>query len=84
MTDVVATLRRLRVVPVIVIDDPANAVPLAQALMQGGIACAEITFRTAAASDAVRRITAELPDMLVGAGTVLTTEQAAWAKAAGA
>lgn len=84
MTDVVATLRRLRVLPVIVIDDPANAVPLAQALMQGGIACAEITFRTAAASDALRRISAELPDMLVGAGTVLTTEQAAWAKAAGA
>ncbi len=84
MTDVVATLRRLRVVPVIVIDDPANAVPLARALMQGGIACAEITFRTAAASDALRRITAEIPDMLVGAGTVLTTEQAAWAKAAGA
>lgn len=84
MTDVVAALRRLKIVPVIVIDDPVNAVPLAQALMEGGIACAEITFRTATAAEALRRIAAELPDLLVGAGTVLTTEQAAWAKAAGA
>lgn len=84
MTDVIATLRRLKIVPIIVIDDPANAVPLARALLEGGIACAEITFRTAAAAEALRRISAELPDLLLGAGTVLTTEQAAWAKAAGA
>jgi len=84
MTDVVATLRRLKVVPIIVIEDPTNAVPLARAILEGGIACAEITFRTAAAAEALRRISAELPDLLLGAGTVLTTEQAAWAKAAGA
>lgn len=84
MTDVIATLRRLKIVPIIVIDDPANAVPLARALLEGGIACAEITFRTTAAAEALRRISAELPDLLLGAGTVLTTEQAAWAKAAGA
>lgn len=84
MTDVLTVLRQLRVVPMIVIDDPANAVPLAQALTDGGIACVEITFRTATAAEALRRIAAELPDVLVGAGTVLTTEQAAWAKTAGA
>jgi 2-dehydro-3-deoxyphosphogluconate aldolase/(4S)-4-hydroxy-2-oxoglutarate aldolase len=79
-----AALGRLRVVPVIVIDDAADAVPLGRALAEGGIPCAEITFRTAAAEDAIRRMASELPDVLVGAGTVLSPEQAARAMAAGA
>ena len=77
-------LRRLRIVPVIVIDDAANALPLADALTEGGLPCAEITFRTAGAAEALRRIAAERPGLLVGAGTVLTPEQAAKARSAGA
>ena len=84
MTELLSTLRRLKIVPVIVIDDATNAVPLANALIAGGLPCAEVTLRTAGAADALRRITAECPDMLVGAGTVLTSEQAATAKKAGA
>jgi 2-dehydro-3-deoxyphosphogluconate aldolase / (4S)-4-hydroxy-2-oxoglutarate aldolase len=77
-------LRRLQIVPVIVIDDAADALPLADALIQGGLPCAEITFRTAGAAEALRCIAAERPDLLVGAGTVLTAEQAAKARSAGA
>jgi 2-dehydro-3-deoxyphosphogluconate aldolase/(4S)-4-hydroxy-2-oxoglutarate aldolase len=81
---VVEQLRRLRIVPVIVIDDPIDAVPLAQALADGGLPCAEVTFRTPRAADALRRITAETPSLLAGAGTVLTPAQAARAREAGA
>jgi len=77
-------IRRLKIVPVIVIDDPARALALADALAGGGLPCAEITFRTPAASEALRRIAAERPNVLAGAGTVLTTEQAARARDAGA
>lgn len=77
-------LRQLRLIPVIVIDDPEKAVPLAQALEAGGIPCAEITFRTPAALDSLERITAECPNILVGAGTVLNVKQAATARRAGA
>jgi len=77
-------IRRLKIVPVIVIDDAARALGLADALAGGGLPCAEITFRTPAASEALRRIAAERPDVLAGAGTVLTTEQAARARDAGA
>ena len=77
-------LRETRVVPVIVIDDPDDAVPLARALAAGGLACAEITFRTPRAAEALRRIAAEVPEMFVGAGTVLTPEQAKAARQAGA
>ena len=79
-----ARLRAIRIVPVIVIDNPEDAVPLARALADGGLPCAEITFRTPRAGEALRRISAEAPDLLVGAGTVLTHEQAAQARAAGA
>ncbi|HEY0808901.1 MAG TPA: hypothetical protein VGD49_02020, partial [Longimicrobiales bacterium] len=65
-------LRQMRLVPVIVIDDAQRAEGLAAALVQGGLPCAEVTFRTAAAADALRRMTATQPQMLVGAGTVLT------------
>jgi 2-dehydro-3-deoxyphosphogluconate aldolase / (4S)-4-hydroxy-2-oxoglutarate aldolase len=77
-------LRAARVVPVITIDDPGNAVPLARALAAGGLPCAEITFRTPRAAEAIRRITAEAPDMLAGAGTVLTAQQVNVARDAGA
>lgn len=77
-------ISEIGIIPVIKIKDAAGAVPLAQALARGGLPAAEITFRTACAEEAIRRITAELPDMLVGAGTVLTVEQASRAKDAGA
>lgn len=72
------------IVPVVKIDNPDDAVPLANALSRGGLKVAEITFRTDAAEESIRRIRAEVPDMLVGAGTVLTKEQIDRAKAAGA
>ena len=81
---VVEQLKRVRLVPVIVIDDPANAVPLAQALTDGGLPCAEVTFRTPRAAEALARISAECPNLLAGAGTVLSPDQAARARQAGA
>jgi len=84
MTDLQTQLRQIRIVPVIVIDDPADAVPLAAALIDGGLPCAEITFRTPAGLESLRRITAEFPEMLVGAGTVLSPRQADDARQAGA
>jgi 2-dehydro-3-deoxyphosphogluconate aldolase / (4S)-4-hydroxy-2-oxoglutarate aldolase len=77
-------LRTARIVPVIVIDDPDDAVPLARALMDGGLSCTEITFRTTRAAEAIARINAAVPDLFVGAGTVLTPAQAATARDAGA
>ena len=77
-------LAAVRLVPVIVINDVSKAVPLAKALYDGGLPCAEITFRTAQAADAIRAIADELPDMLLGAGTVLTTAQVDKALASGA
>jgi len=71
-------------VPVIKIDDVEKAVPLAKALAAGGIPCAEITFRTAQGEEAIRRIAAEAPETLLGAGTVLTTDQVDRAINAGA
>jgi 2-dehydro-3-deoxyphosphogluconate aldolase/(4S)-4-hydroxy-2-oxoglutarate aldolase len=81
---VLDALRRLRLVPVIVIDDPADAAPLAEALIAGGLPCAEVTFRTPNAAAAIARMIQEHPQMLVGAGTVLTPQQAARALDAGA
>ena len=77
-------LADLLVVPVVEIPEAAAAVPLAHALIEGGLPCAEITFRTAAAADAIAAIAAEVPDIVVGAGTVLTVEQADRALSAGA
>ena len=71
-------------VPVIKIERAEDAVPLCRALAQGGLPVAEITFRTAAAGEAIRRVAGELPDVLLGAGTVLSVEQARSAVAAGA
>ena len=77
-------LEKFGVIPVIALDDPDDALPLAAALTDGGLSCAEVTFRTAAAEESIRRIAAAYPDMLVGAGTVLTTQQVDRAVAAGA
>lgn len=75
MNPVLEQIYRIGIIPVIAIDDADKAVPLAKALVEGGLPAAEVTFRTAAAEDAIRRICAEVPEMLVGAGTVLTPEQ---------
>ena len=63
-----------KIIPVVAIQDAKDALPLADALKKGGLPCAEITFRTAAAPDAIKAI-AQRGDMLVGAGTVLTVDQ---------
>jgi 2-dehydro-3-deoxyphosphogluconate aldolase/(4S)-4-hydroxy-2-oxoglutarate aldolase len=84
MNAVLEELGKIGIVPVIKIDDPEKAVPLAQALLAGGIPCAEITFRTSHGEAALSRISREVPDILVGAGTVLTVEQVDKAIAAGA
>ena len=76
MSDIIKELHDYGLVPVIKITDVNNAIPLAKALCDGGLSCAEITFRTACAKEAIAKITKELPHMLVGAGTILTPEQA--------
>ena len=73
-----------RIVPVAVIDDAADAVPLAEALVAGGVDVIEVTFRTPAAEEAVRQIATRLPSVLVGAGTLLNPEQVRRALDAGA
>jgi len=77
-------LRRWRIIPVIRIEDPNNAVPLSSALLAGGLPIAEITLRTPGALEALRRITQEQPEMFAGAGTVLNVTQAKQARDAGA
>jgi 2-dehydro-3-deoxyphosphogluconate aldolase/(4S)-4-hydroxy-2-oxoglutarate aldolase len=84
MSSIVHDIEMTGIVPVIAIDDADNAEPLAKALIDGGLPCAEVTFRTAAAKDAMTRIAKAYPDMLMGAGTVLTVEQAKTAVACGA
>lgn len=77
-------LRRARVIPVIEIDAVSHAVPLARVLSEAGLDCAEITFRTNVAVDVIAAITAEMPELTIGAGTVRTLEQADLAVQAGA
>ena len=77
-------LQGFGVVPVVVLNEAEDALPLAKALTDGGLPCAEVTFRTEAAEESIRRMSGAYPDMLVGAGTVLTTEQADRAVSAGA
>lgn len=84
MSELISELRSMGIVPVIEIEDPAKAVALAKALIDGGINCAEVTFRTAGAAEAIKNMTEAYPDMLVGAGTVLTREQVDKAVNAGA
>lgn len=77
-------IERLGVFPIIVIDRASDAVPLGEALLKAGLPCAEVTFRTAAAAEAIRTLSKEFPEMLLGAGTVLKVEQADAAVEAGA
>lgn len=77
-------IEELGIVPVVVLQDVKDAKPLAQALCDGGLPCAEVTFRTEAAEESIRIMTEAFPQMLVGAGTVLTTAQVDAAVAAGA
>lgn len=80
----VEILSKSRVIPVIVIEKAEQAVPLARALVRGGLPVLEVTFRTEAAADAIAAICAEVPGAIVGAGTILTVEQLRAAKKAGA
>jgi 2-dehydro-3-deoxyphosphogluconate aldolase/(4S)-4-hydroxy-2-oxoglutarate aldolase len=84
MNEMLMKLQRVGIVPVIKLEDAKDAVPLAKALVDGGLPCAEVTFRTAAAEESIRLMRQAYPDMLIGAGTVLTTEQVDKAIAAGA
>ncbi len=77
-------LATLRIIPVVTIDDPKSALPLGKALIDGGLPVCEITFRTEAAFESIKVISNELPEILIGAGTVLTVEQVDKAITAGA
>lgn len=84
MSNVSDLLYGFGVVPVVVLNDAKNAKPLAKALCDGGLPCAEVTFRTDAAEESIKIMSSEYPDMFIGAGTVLSTEQVDRAVAAGA
>ena len=84
MENIMVQIEKTGVIPVVVINDVEDAEPLAQALCEGGLPCAEVTVRTAAAEESIRKMTDISPDMLIGAGTVLTTEQVDRTVAAGA
>ncbi len=84
MNDTLVTLSQIGIVPVVALNDINDARPLAKALCDGGLPCAEVTFRTDCAEEAIRVMTTEFPQMFVGAGTVLTTEQVDRAVGAGA
>lgn len=84
MHETLVKIQETGIVPVVVLEDAKDAAPLAKALCDGGLPCAEVTFRTAAAEEAIRIMVKGFPQMLVGAGTVLTTEQVDRAVAAGA
>jgi 2-dehydro-3-deoxyphosphogluconate aldolase/(4S)-4-hydroxy-2-oxoglutarate aldolase len=84
VTDLLQELGRLGVVPVVKVERVEDAVALGEALLAGRLPCAEITFRTAAAEEAIHRMSTTLPEMMVGAGTVLTVGQADRAVDAGA
>ncbi len=83
MNCILNQIKNIGLVPVVEIDDERKAVPLAKALIAGGINCAEITFRTECAQQAIKNITTEVPQMLIGAGTILTIEQLDKAVSAG-
>ncbi|MCD8283320.1 MAG: bifunctional 4-hydroxy-2-oxoglutarate aldolase/2-dehydro-3-deoxy-phosphogluconate aldolase [Opitutae bacterium] len=84
MDQLAEKLSSFKLVPVVVINDAKKAVPLAHALLENGCGCMEITFRTDSAAEAVSAIANGVPEMLVGAGTLLTPAQVVRAKAAGA
>lgn len=82
--DLLKQIEQIKLIPVIKLDSPDNASPLAEALINGGLPAAEITFRTDAAEESIRIMSARYPDMIVGAGTITTVEQAKRALDAGA
>ena len=84
MNPVLKKIQDTGIIPVVVINDAKDAEPLAKALIEGGLPCAEVTFRTDAAEESIRIMKEKFPEMLLGAGTVLTTEQVDRAVAAGA
>lgn len=84
MNEVLKQIQKIGIVPVVVVNHPEEALPLAKALCEGGLPCAEVTFRTSAAKEAIHLMTTNYPEMLVGAGTVLTIEQVDQAMEAGA
>ena len=84
MNPVLEKIQKTGIIPVVVINDVKDAEPLAKALIEGGLPCAEVTFRTEAAEEAIRIMREKFPEMLIGAGTVLTTDQVDRAIAAGA
>ncbi len=84
MNKVLEEFSKIGIIPVIALDNVEDAEPLAKALIDGGLPCAEVTFRTAAAEESIRIMAEKFPQMLVGAGTVLTTEQVDRAVGAGA
>ena len=84
MKQLLQRIEAVGVVPVVVLNDAKDAEPLAKALCEGGLPCAEITYRTAAAEESIRIMSEKFPEMLIGAGTVLTIEQVDSAVAAGA
>ncbi len=84
MTDMMLQLKQIGIIPVVVLYDKLDAVPLAECLMEGGLPCAEVTFRTPVAEESIRLMAKTFPEMIIGAGTVLTTEQANRAIDAGA
>ena len=84
MNPVLEKIQKTGIIPVVVLNDVKDAEPLAKALIEGGLPCAEVTFRTDAAEESIRIMKEKFPEMLLGAGTVLTTEQVDRAVAAGA
>lgn len=84
MNELLQRIQKIGIVPVTVLHDAQNAKPLAKALCEGGVPCAEITFRTRAAEESIHIMTKEFPEMLIGAGTVLTIDQVDRAVKAGA
>lgn len=84
MKDLVSQLAKIKLIPVIAIDNAEDIIPLGKALVENGLPAAEITFRSAAAAEAIRLLRQHQPDMLIGAGTVLNQQQVMAAKAAGA
>ncbi|MBQ4560568.1 MAG: bifunctional 4-hydroxy-2-oxoglutarate aldolase/2-dehydro-3-deoxy-phosphogluconate aldolase [Tyzzerella sp.] len=84
MSEMLKRIEGFGVVPVVVLNDAKDAAPLAKALCEGGLPCAEVTFRTEAAEESIRIMSEQFPEMLIGAGTVLTIEQVDRAVGAGA
>ncbi|MDR2227807.1 MAG: bifunctional 4-hydroxy-2-oxoglutarate aldolase/2-dehydro-3-deoxy-phosphogluconate aldolase [Providencia sp.] len=84
MDQLINKLKNIKIIPVITINNSNHAVPLAKTLVDNGLPCAEITFRTSAAIEAIQKMRGEFPTLLIGAGTILTIDQVEQAMNAGA